>query len=121
MTASGFSIDRFVQICPNDGPPFLDLCRVYAKAAERLGLAAGAPLFFLERVRLAGEELGIVLLVLAFITALTAYRRWALNERAIRLDQPLPSSRLPLYLSIGVAIVAIVAGFITILSGLKLL
>ena len=34
------SIDRFVQICPNDGPPFLDLCRVYAKAAESLGLAA---------------------------------------------------------------------------------
>lgn len=33
-------ITRFVQVCPNDGPPFLDLCRVYAKAAERLGLAA---------------------------------------------------------------------------------
>ena len=33
-------ITRFVQICPNDGPPFLDLCRVYARAAERLGLAA---------------------------------------------------------------------------------
>ena len=34
------AIDGFVQICPNDGPPFLDLCRVYAKAAESLGLAA---------------------------------------------------------------------------------
>ncbi len=33
-------ITRFVQVCPNDGPPFLDLCGVYAKAAERLGLAA---------------------------------------------------------------------------------
>ena len=33
-------INRFVQICPNDGAPFLDLCRVYAKAAESLGLAA---------------------------------------------------------------------------------
>lgn len=32
-------ITRFVQVCPNDGPPFLDLSRVYAKAAERLGLA----------------------------------------------------------------------------------
>lgn len=29
-----------VQICPNDGPPFLDLCRVYAKAAQSLGLTA---------------------------------------------------------------------------------
>ena len=40
MTKHQSSIKRFVQICPNDGPPFLDLCRVYAKAAESLGLAA---------------------------------------------------------------------------------
>ena len=40
MTASKAPISRFVQICPNDGPPFLDLCRVYARAAERLGLTA---------------------------------------------------------------------------------
>ncbi len=32
-------VTRFVQICPNDGPPFLDLCRIYAKAAAKLGLA----------------------------------------------------------------------------------
>lgn len=40
MAESYSSINGFVQICPNDGPPFLDLCRVYAKAAESLGLAA---------------------------------------------------------------------------------
>ncbi len=40
MTVNNASFKRFVQICPNDGPPFLDLCRVYAQAAERLGLAA---------------------------------------------------------------------------------
>ena len=40
MTKDKPSINRFVQICPNDGPPFLDLCRVYAKAAEGLGLTA---------------------------------------------------------------------------------
>ena len=40
MTKHKPPIKRFVQICPNDGPPFLDLCRVYAKAAESLGLAA---------------------------------------------------------------------------------
>ena len=33
-------ITGFVQICPNDRPPFLDLCRVYAKAAGSLGLAS---------------------------------------------------------------------------------
>ncbi len=34
------TINRFVQICPHDGPPFLDLCNVYARAADVLGLAA---------------------------------------------------------------------------------
>lgn len=57
-----------------------------------------------------GEEvLGIGLLVLAFLTAGTAYRRWALNERAMRLDEPLPQSRLPLYMAVGVAVVAVAA------------
>lgn len=57
-----------------------------------------------------GEEaLGVGLLVLAFLTAATAYRRWALNERAIRLDEPLPQSRLPLFMAVGVAVVAVVA------------
>jgi putative membrane protein len=57
-----------------------------------------------------GEEfLGIGLLALSFATAATAYRRWALNERAMRLDQPLPPSRLPLLMALGVALVAIIA------------
>jgi putative membrane protein len=57
-----------------------------------------------------GEEfLGLGLLALSFATAATAYRRWALNERAMRLDEPLPPSRLPMLMAIGVATVAIVA------------
>jgi putative membrane protein len=57
-----------------------------------------------------GEEfLGVGLLALSFATAATAYRRWALNERAMRLDEPLPSSRLPMYMAIGVALVAVTA------------
>ena len=34
---------------------------------------------------------------------------WALNERAMRLNVPLPPSRLPLLMAIGVAVVALVA------------
>ena len=34
----------------------------------------------------------------------------------MRLDQPLPPSRLPFYLSIGVAIVAIVAGILFVID-----
>lgn len=57
-----------------------------------------------------GEEyLGVGLLALAFLTAATAYRRWALNERAMRLDEPLPPSRLPMLMALGVAVVAIIA------------
>lgn len=58
----------------------------------------------------AGEQyLGIGLLALSFLTAATSYRRWALNERAMRLDEPLPESRLPMVVAIGVALVAIAA------------
>jgi putative membrane protein len=61
----------------------------------------------------AGEEfLGIGLLALSFLTAATSYRRWSLNERAIRLDAPLPSSRLPMFMAIGVAMVAVVAAIL---------
>ncbi len=57
-----------------------------------------------------GEEfLGIGLLALSFLTAASAYRRWALNERAMRLDEPLPPSRLPMLMALGVAFVAVVA------------
>ena len=82
-----------------------------------LALAAGgiAALTVLDDVR--GEEvLGIGLLVLSFLTAATSYRRWALNERAMRLDVPLPPSRLPLLMAIGVAVVALVAAVVAALS-----
>lgn len=55
-----------------------------------------------------GEEfLAIGLLALSFVTAGLSYRRWALSETAIRLDQPLPRSRLPMVLAVAVAVVAI--------------
>lgn len=63
-----------------------------------------------------GEALGIGLLFISFLTAATSYRRWALNERAMRLSVPLPSSRLPLLMAIGVAIVAIGAAVVALLA-----
>lgn len=64
-----------------------------------------------------GEEyLGIGLLALSFLTAATAYRRWALNERAMRLDEPLPPSRLPMYMAIGVALVAVIAALLFVID-----
>ncbi len=62
------------------------------------------------------EVLGIGLLVLSFLTAATSYRRWALNERAMRLDEPLPPSRLPMLMSIGVAVVAVAAAVLLVID-----
>jgi putative membrane protein len=62
------------------------------------------------------ETLGIVLLVMSVVTASSAYRRWALNERSMRLRQPLPVSRLPLLMAIGTAIVAMTAAVMFVLD-----
>lgn len=63
-----------------------------------------------------GEALGIGLLVLSFLTAASAYRRWALNERSMRLNQPLPASRLPMLAAIGTALVAFVAAVMLVVN-----
>ena len=55
-----------------------------------------------------GEEyLGVGLLALSFLTAGLSYRRWALAETAMRLGRPLPPSRLPLFLAVSVAVIAV--------------
>jgi putative membrane protein len=64
-----------------------------------------------------GEQvLGIGLLALSFFTSATAYRRWALNERAMRLNEPLPPSRLPMMMAVGVAVVAIMAAILFVVD-----
>ena len=66
-----------------------------------------------------GEQyLGVGLLALAFLTAATAYRRWALNEQAMRLDEPLPPSRLPMVMAVGVAVVAVTAAVLLVVDTL---
>ena len=75
-----------------------------------LALAAGGLAAVAVLDDFPGEEaLGVTLLVMGFLTAAASYRRWALNERAMRLDQPLPHSRLPLLMAVAVAIVAVLA------------
>ena len=82
-----------------------------------LALAAGglAAVGLLEDLA-GGELLGILLLVLSFVTAASAYRRWALNERSVRLQEPLPASRLPMMMAIGTAIVAVVAAVVLVVD-----
>ena len=84
-----------------------------ALAAGGLGAVALIPDFFGART------LGVLLLALAFATALTSYRRWALAETAMRLGEPLPRSRLPLFMAAGTAILAVVAAVLFVIESLR--
>jgi putative membrane protein len=80
-----------------------------------LALAAGGLATVAVLEDFPGEDaLGLILLLLGFVTAAAAYRRWALNERAMRLDEPLPHSRLPLLLAIAVSIIALLAAVLLV-------
>jgi putative membrane protein len=62
------------------------------------------------------EALGIALLALAFVTAATAYRRWAMNESSMRRNEPLPVSRLPQFIAAGIAVAAVAAAVIVVVD-----
>jgi putative membrane protein len=53
--------------------------------------------------------IGVPLIALGAWLAFASYRRWIDNERAMRLGQPLPPSRLPVVLTLGIAIAAALA------------
>lgn len=82
-----------------------------------LALSAGglAALTLLDDIR-GHELLGVALLVISFLTAATSYRRWALNEQAMRLGVPLPPSRLPLVMTVGVAVIALITAVVAAIA-----
>ena len=53
--------------------------------------------------------LGIPLIALGALVALTSFLHWKANQRAMRRDEPLPRSPMPLVLAVGVSIVAVIA------------
>lgn len=53
--------------------------------------------------------LGLPMIALGALVAFTSYRHWKANQQAMRRGEPLPRSPMPLVLSIGVAIVAVIA------------
>ena len=70
------------------------------------GLAAGQLLDFQSRT--ARLVVALPPIALGLILALLSYRRWQANERALRLDEPLPGGAPPFLLAAGVAVVGIV-------------
>ncbi len=63
------------------------------------------------RIAIAGP-----LVLLGAAIALTSRTRWIANQRAIRLERDLPTSRLPLILSAGIAIVAAIAVVVIVID-----
>ena len=53
--------------------------------------------------------LGLPLIALGAVVAATSYRHWKANQRAMRRDEPLPRSPMPLVLALGVVVVAVIA------------
>ena len=53
--------------------------------------------------------LGLPLIALGALIALTSYSHWQANERAMRRREPLVPSRIPLVLSVGIGLIALIA------------
>lgn len=55
------------------------------------------------------QILGIPLIALGALVAITSFTQWKANERAMRRRRPLPKSPMALVLSIGIGIISIIA------------
>ncbi len=53
--------------------------------------------------------LGLPLIALGALVAVTAFVHWRANDRAMRRNRPLPRSPMPLVLSLGIGGVAVIA------------
>ena len=58
--------------------------------------------------------IGVPLIALGAVLALTSYWRWEANERAMRLGEPLPPSHLPRILAAGIAVAAALAAVVAL-------
>jgi putative membrane protein len=61
--------------------------------------------------------LGIPLIALGALIALTSYSHWQANERAMREGKALVPSRIPLILGIGIGVVAVIAVILAMFEG----
>lgn len=53
--------------------------------------------------------LGLPLIALGALVALTSFVHWRANQQAMRRDEPLPRSPMPLVLSVGIGVIAVIA------------
>jgi putative membrane protein len=62
--------------------------------------------------------LGVPLIVLGGVIAVTSYTQWVRSERALRRGEPLPASVLPRIIAGTVAGMAVVAAIVLLLSAI---
>jgi putative membrane protein len=60
--------------------------------------------------------LGLPMIALGAVVAVTSFRHWRSNQRAMRRNEPLPSSPMPLVLSLGIGAVAVIAVVLALLG-----
>ena len=63
--------------------------------------------------------LGVPLIVLGAVLAITAYAEWVKNQRALRRGEPLPRSVMPWILAATVAGLAVIATIVVLISALR--
>jgi putative membrane protein len=79
-----------------------------------LGIVQLLPPF--PRVPVGRHLLGVPLIVLGAVLAVTAYVEWVHNQRALRRGEPLPRSILPYLLAATVAGIALIAAVVLLIS-----
>ncbi len=89
-----------------------------ALALLATGVAASE---FLPRHHFPGgpRALGIPLIALGALVAVTSLTQWRANERAMRRQLPLPPSRMPLVLAVGIAVMAVVAAVVVLVGAAR--
>lgn len=60
--------------------------------------------------------IALPLMALGALTAAWSYRRWQENEQAMRMRRPLPYSRLPHLLALGIGVMAVAAGIVAVID-----
>ena len=63
--------------------------------------------------------IGLPLIALGAVLAVTAYAEWVHNQRALRRGEPLPASVMPWILAVTVTGIAVVAGIVLLVSATR--
>ena len=61
--------------------------------------------------------IGLPLIAVGVVIAITSYWQWRANERAMRLERPLPTSYLPRIVAVVVGICAVFGGVLVVVAG----